>query len=54
MYCWLNPESSAKVLLRKALLPPDLLDVPPNQLAHVHTQRSADNDAAVVPEPPAG
>ena len=36
MYCWLKPESSAQLLLGQALLLPNPLDVPPDQLAHVH------------------
>jgi hypothetical protein len=47
MYCWLKPESPPAAP-GSGLLLPGPFDVPPDQLAHVHAVRSADNDQLII------
>jgi hypothetical protein len=42
-----EPGKLGQLLLRQAFLLPDPLYIPPDQLAHVHAPRSADNDPVI-------
>jgi len=42
-----EPGEVCQLLLSQAFFLPDPFDVPPDQLAHVHEPRSADNDPVI-------